>query len=176
MPPAPLGGMKSHDWHMRRNDPNVTSMLDALNRLVKREHDMLAALESARGHSTGLQYAGVITRMINCSDLHVRMLSEELTRLGQSTPDRGDASKVIMKGDVVLSRLNGSTALLEALMRNKERSIDGYQKALNIVQAPAEARRVVEHCLDDERRHLGMLDRLLASTPRPGVAATEGSR
>ncbi len=155
---------------MRPHDPNVTAMLDALERLVKREHDMLAALESARAHATGLPYAGIITRMINCSDLHIRMLSEELTRLGRATPDRGDVGKLVMQGDVVLSRMNGSTALLEALVRNKERSMESYQRALDSVLAPPEARRVVEHCLDDERRHHDMLQRLLERTPRPGVA------
>ncbi|MCQ4158344.1 ferritin-like domain-containing protein [Roseomonas sp. GC11] len=126
--------------------------------LLLLEHDAIAAYEQAIARLDNPAFKQQIAAFRSDHDRHVQELTRIADSLGTEAPLEGDAKKLLTTGKVALASLLGDSATLMAMRSNEEDTITAYERACQHSTVPAEARRLFEQALQDERRHHAWMD------------------
>jgi len=121
--------------------------------LLLLEHDAIAAYEQTIARLENPAYKQQIAAFKSDHDRHVMELTRLADSMGTEAPTEGDAKQLLTTGKVALASIMGDAATLSAMRSNEEDTVTAYERACNHAEVPAEARRIFEQALEDERRH-----------------------
>lgn len=121
--------------------------------LLLLEHDAIAAYEQTIQRLENPAYKQQIAAFKSDHDRHVMELTRLADSMGTEAPTEGDAKQLLTTGKVAMASIMGDAATLRAMKSNEEDTVTAYERACNHAEVPAEARRIFEQALEDERRH-----------------------
>jgi rubrerythrin len=124
-----------------------------LNELLHMELDAIEAYETAIDR---LQDAGTraqLQRFLEDHRQHTHELRELVQRLGGDPGAEPEGRRLLAQGKLVLSRLSGDKALLQAMRSNANETNTRYEKARDAPGLDARTRAALSRNLSDERRH-----------------------
>lgn len=123
-----------------------------LEHLMSLDYDAIDAYQAAIERLEDDDYVAVMMRFKADHERHLIELRPIVTRLGGTPPDGPGPKSFLASGKVKLANLLGDEAILRAMRTNESDTNTAYERAF--AKAPPDAREVLRHGLEDERRHL----------------------
>lgn len=127
-------------------------IISDLSKLIKLEHDAIAAYQAAIERLDTAEYKDKITEFLGDHKRHLEELGKAVTGEGGTPPTEADAMKVLTKGKVVIAGLVGDGPILKAMKANEVVTTSKYEEAVNTGYRE-EIQAVLRKGLSDERRH-----------------------
>lgn len=131
--------------------------------LLLLEHDAIAAYDQTAERLENPAWKQQIATFRSDHERHVRELTRLADSLGTDAPTEGDAKQLLTTGKVALASIMGDSATLRAMKSNEEDTVTAYERACQHQEVPAEARRIFEQALQDERRHRSWMQDAVAA-------------
>ena len=130
-----------------------STLEDLLEDLIALDYDAADAYQAAIDRLESASFKQRLAEFKRDHLRHVTELSEILSRMGRTPPKEGDMKSLLTKGKVVMAGLIGDKAILEAMRTNEADTNTAYERAVNFQGLPSNTREVLQHGLEDERRH-----------------------
>ncbi len=124
-----------------------------LNDLIHIELDTIEAYEAAIDRLDDASTREQLRAFVQDHRVHTGELAELVRSLGGEPPSAPDAKRLLAQGKVVLARLAGDKAVLQAMRSNENEINTRYEKARDATGLDARARAIIARNLADERRH-----------------------
>ncbi len=128
-------------------------LVEVLNELIHLDYDAAeaysAAIERLEDADTRAWFSG----FRDDHQRHAHELSRLVRRLDAEPVTGPDARRILAQGKLVLSRLEGEKAVLQAMRSNANETNTRYEKALATRGLEARTRALLSRHLEDERRH-----------------------
>lgn len=132
------------------------SSISALQDLIHLDMDAIRAYEQA---IKACEHAAVSDQLRSFQadhQRHVRELSSELSRLGETPQVKTDLKGFFIEKFTAITSVGTHSALL-SMMGNEQLTTSRYKAALELQDIPASAQAVVRANYSDEQRHLGWI-------------------
>ena len=126
---------------------------DLLEDLIALDYDAADAYQAAIHRLNDSRYRARLTEFRGDHLRHVEELGEILSRMGRTPPSGGDMKSILTSGKVLMAGLMGDEAILQAMRTNEADTNTAYERAINFEALPSQTRDVLQHGLEDERRH-----------------------
>lgn len=141
-------------------------LLSSFNRLIVTDYDAIEAYEAAIERLGNVEDARMLESFRDDHRRHIERLAEIVRDAGFQPVQHADLHRFVTKGKVVIGGLMGDDAILRAMLSNESETNEAYERVGLPRDLESEARLVLAHCLDDERRHQEWLERRITMTPK----------
>lgn len=138
-----------------------SNFINLLCHLIELDYDAVAAYEAAETRLENQNLSKVLAGFRQDHLRHVKELSQVLKEHGETPPDEGDIKQLLTQGKVVIAELFGDKAILSAMKSNEEDTNTAYERANAFADLPASVKPILQHALEDERRHRAWLDEMI---------------
>lgn len=125
----------------------------ALNQLLELDFDAIEAYRTAIARLKDSSDRDQLATFMADHERHTRELTRLVASLGHEPSTGPDLKKLVTKGKVMLGSFVGDTALLIAMRTNEDDTNKAYERACARQDLTKEMREILEHNLQDERRH-----------------------
>jgi uncharacterized protein (TIGR02284 family) len=129
-----------------------STLEDLLKDLIMLDYDAADAYQAATDRLENVRFKQ-LTQFKGDHLRHIDELGQILSGMGRTVPKEGDMKSILAKGKVVIAGLIGDRAILEAMRTNEADTNTAYERAVNHDDVSSTARSVLQHGLQDERRH-----------------------
>ena len=174
--PAPIGRLALAQTNplregLQRRDgrsaiDNGSSLIPSFNHLIVTDFDAIEAYEAAIDRLSNQEDARMLESFRDDHRRHVERLSALVREAGYEPIQHADLHRFVTKGKVMIGGLMGDDAILRAMLSNESETNEAYDAAGLPREIAPEARLLLAHCLDDERRHREWLERRITLTPK----------
>lgn len=140
-------------------------VIETLDELIHLELDAVEAYEAALDRLDDASSRDQLEEFLADHREHARELARRVSALG-AEPARGpDLKRLLTQGRVVLARIAGDKAVLQAMRSNENDTNNRYERALELDDLDAESRALLERHLADERRHRAWIVQRIETLP-----------
>lgn len=136
-----------------------------LNELLHLEFDAIEAYEAAIDRLDDATSRAQLAEFCEDHRRHTRELSELVRALGGEPATGPDVKRLLTQGKVVVARLAGDKAVLQAMRSNENETNTRYEKALQSATLDVRVRAALSRILADERRHRAWIVQRLETRP-----------
>jgi uncharacterized protein (TIGR02284 family) len=141
---------------MKSDSP--AAIIETLNDLIQLDYDAVKAYEQAIERVDDHEVEDALETFLVDHERHITDLSQLIVELGGTAQDLGrDFKGVLLEGFTALRSATGTLGALKAMRTNEKLTNHTYDKALAL-DLPTHVRAVVAVNLDDERRHLRVIE------------------
>jgi len=141
--------------------------------LIELDGDTLQVYDEALGHIDHPDVREAVEAFEADHERHIADLTELIDELGgEAPPAKADLKGTVMRALTALRSATGTNGALKALRTDEKLTCRTYAKVVD-AELPEPAAQVVADHLSDERRHLAVIEAMLADLQRRGGATTD---
>lgn len=137
--------------------------MTALKDLVSLDYDAVEAYEAAINRVEDEEYKKTLESFKKDHLRHIEELSEFLKNNNETPPTGPSPKSLLTQGKVVLANLVSEKMILRAMRSNEIDTNTAYGRINNYDDIPQELKGTLSRDLQDEKRHLAWLEKVLES-------------
>lgn len=145
------------------NSMSNDDRIEALNGLIKLDHDAIEAYEAAIARLKSDVARQRLRAFLEDHRQHTRDLGSKVIELGGIPADGPGLMRFLTQGSVVIGGLISDRGVLMAMSTNEIITNTSYEQALGRFAGDAAIEPLIRRGLEDERRHKAWIDQAIDS-------------